>query len=45
LRRHQDEVEEVKQGIECGIRLGDFDEYEEGDIIECYILEKVEQTL
>ncbi len=45
LRRHQDEVDEVKQGIECGIRLGEFDEYEEGDIIECYILEKVEQTL
>ncbi|MGB1874701.1 MAG: translation initiation factor IF-2 [Akkermansiaceae bacterium] len=45
LRRHQDEVDEVKQGIECGIRLGDFNEYEEGDIIECYILEKVEQTL
>ena len=45
LRRHQDEVDEVKQGIECGIRLGEFNEYEEGDIIECYILEKVEQTL
>jgi len=45
LRRHQDEVEEVKQGIECGIRLGEFDEYEEGDIIECYMLEKVDQTL
>jgi len=45
LRRHNDEVEEVKQGIECGIRLGDFDEYEGSDIIECYILEKVEQTL
>ena len=45
LRRHQDEVEEVKQGIDCGIRLGDFDEYEVKDIIECYILEKVEQTL
>lgn len=45
LRRHQDEVDEVKQGIECGIRLGSFDEYQEGDIIECYILEKIEQTL
>ena len=45
LRRHQDEVEEVKVGIECGIRLGDFDEYEEGDLIECYTLEKVDQTL
>ncbi|MBK1791836.1 translation initiation factor IF-2 [Persicirhabdus sediminis] len=45
LRRHLDEVEEVKVGIECGIRLGDFDEYEEGDVIECYNLEKVDQTL
>lgn len=40
LRRFQDEVEEVKAGLECGIRLGDFNEYEAGDIIECYTLEK-----
>ena len=45
LRRVHDDVEEVKQGIECGIRLGEFNEYEEGDIIECYTLEKVAQTL
>lgn len=45
LRRFQDEVNEVKAGLECGIRLGDFNEYEEGDIIECYILEKIKQTL
>lgn len=45
LRRYQEEVDEVKMGIECGIRLGDFNDYEEGDIIECYLLERVEQTL
>ncbi len=45
LRRFQDEVEEVKAGLECGIRLGDFNEYETGDIIECYTLEKIQQTL
>ncbi len=45
LRRIHDDVEEVKQGIECGIRLGEFNEYEEGDVIECYALEKIEQTL
>ena len=45
LRRFQDEVEEVKAGLECGIRLGDFNEYEAGDIIECYTLEKIQQTL
>ena len=45
LRRIQDDVEEVKQGIECGIRLGEFNEYEVDDVIECYELEKIEQTL
>lgn len=45
LRRFQDEVEEVKSGMECGIRLGEFNEYQEGDIIECYTLEKIPQTL
>lgn len=45
LRRFQDDVKEVRSGVECGIKLGDYDEYEAGDIIECYILEKVPQTL
>ncbi|MDB4452510.1 translation initiation factor IF-2, partial [Akkermansiaceae bacterium] len=45
LRRHADEVDEVKSGIECGIRLGSFDDYEEGDIIECYTLDKQPVTL
>ncbi|MBT44765.1 MAG: translation initiation factor IF-2 [Deltaproteobacteria bacterium] len=45
LRRIQDDVEDVKQGIECGIRLGEFNEYEVGDVIECYELEKIDQTL
>ncbi len=45
LRRFMDEVQEVKTGIECGIRLGSFDGYAEDDIIECYNLEKVAQTL
>jgi len=45
LRRFQDEVEEVRTNFECGIRLGEFNEYQEGDIIECYELEKIPQTL
>ncbi|HEY8962514.1 MAG TPA: translation initiation factor IF-2 [Luteolibacter sp.] len=45
LRRFQDEVEEVRNGYECGIRLGEFNEYQEGDVIECYTLEKIPQTL
>ncbi len=45
LRRFKDDVKEVRTGLECGIRLGDYSEYEEGDIIECYLLEKFAQTL
>ncbi|GAA5125405.1 translation initiation factor IF-2 [Luteolibacter yonseiensis] len=45
LRRFKDEVEEVRTNFECGIRLGEFNEYEEGDVIECYKLEKYAQTL
>jgi translation initiation factor IF-2 len=45
LRRFQDDVKEVRVGVECGIKLGDFTEYEVGDIIECYNLEKVPQQL
>jgi translation initiation factor IF-2 len=45
LRRFKDEVEEVRTNFECGIRLGEFNEYQLGDIIECYKLEKYAQTL
>lgn len=45
LRRYTEEVQEVRNGLECGIKLGAFDDYEEGDIIECYELEKLTQTL
>ena len=45
LRRFQDDVKEVRSGLECGIKLGDFSEYQVGDIIECYQLEQVAQKL
>ncbi|MBE2180612.1 MAG: translation initiation factor IF-2 [Chthoniobacterales bacterium] len=45
LRRFKDDVKEVRNGFECGIKLGDYSEYEQGDIIECYTLEKVAQKL
>jgi len=45
LRRFKDDVKEVKNGLECGIKLGNFNDYAKDDIIECYELEKLEQTL
>ena len=45
LKRFQDDVKEVRNGLECGIRLGDYSEYQVGDIVECYQLEKFPQKL
>ena len=45
LRRFQDDVKEVRSGLECGIKLGDFSEYQVGDVIECYQLEQFAQKL
>ncbi len=45
LKRFQDDAGEVRAGLECGIRLGDFNEYLPDDIIECYQLDKFTQTL
>ncbi|TLD68572.1 translation initiation factor IF-2 [Phragmitibacter flavus] len=45
LRRFHEEVPEVRNGLECGIRVANYHEYQEEDIIECYELEKMAQTL
>ena len=43
LKRHTDDVKEVKNGYECGIMLENFNDIKEGDVIETYkdIEEKV----
>ena len=40
LRRFQDEVNEVRAGMECGIRIEGYSEFQVGDTIECYAIEK-----
>lgn len=40
LRRFKDSVAEVKQGYECGLSVSDFKDFQPGDIIEVYILQK-----
>jgi translation initiation factor IF-2 len=45
LRRFQDEVNEVRAGMECGIRIDGFGEFQVGDAIECYSVERIAQKL
>jgi translation initiation factor IF-2 len=43
LKRHKDDVNEVRKGFECGIGLKDFSSFEEGDILESYVIEMVSE--
>lgn len=41
LKREKDDVREVRSGFECGISLDGFNEFEEGDQIQFYVMERV----
>lgn len=45
LRREKDDVREVREGMECGIRLDGFNDVKEGDLLEAYRIEEVKRTL
>lgn len=45
IRRFQDEVNEVRAGMECGIRIDGFGDFQIGDSIESYTIEKITQKL
>jgi len=45
LKRFKDDANEVRAGLECGIKLDDFNGYAEGDIIEVYEIQKVRASL
>ncbi len=45
LRRFKNDVREVAEGFECGVVLDGFNDYQEGDIIECFVIERITQPL
>ena len=45
LKRYKDDVKEVAMGMECGISLVNYNEIQEGDIIETFTEIEVEQKL
>jgi translation initiation factor IF-2 len=45
LKRFQNDAAEVRDGQECGIRPDNFTDFQEGDIIEAYVVEKIAQKL
>jgi translation initiation factor IF-2 len=45
LRRFKDDVKEVREGLECGIGVENFNDLKVGDVIESFRLEEVKRTL
>jgi translation initiation factor IF-2 len=41
LKRFTEDVREVAAGYECGIAMDNFEDFQQGDIIECYTKERV----
>jgi translation initiation factor IF-2 len=45
LKRHKDDVNEVKFGFECGVKVKNFNDIKVGDQIEVYEVKEVKRTL
>jgi translation initiation factor IF-2 len=45
LKRFKDDAKEVKEGMECGMSVENFNDLKIGDRIECFRLEEVKRTL
>jgi translation initiation factor IF-2 len=45
LQRYKDQVREVREGFECGLRVRKFNSFQEGDRVEAYVIEEVAREL
>jgi len=45
LKRFKDEVREVQSGQECGMAFTNYQDIQNGDVIECYEVETIKRTL
>src|SRR5690606_20105221 len=45
LKRFKDDVREVKQGMDCGMSFENYNDIQQGDVIECFELESVAREL
>jgi len=45
LKHFQNEVSEVNGSQECGIFFNGYEEFQVGDVVECYVLEELPRTL
>jgi translation initiation factor IF-2 len=45
LKRMKDDVREVKEGFECGIKLKNYNDINTGDLLEFFEIKEIARTL
>jgi translation initiation factor IF-2 len=45
LKRFKDDVRDVREGFECGLKIAGYDDIKVGDAIEAYRIDQVQRTL
>jgi translation initiation factor IF-2 len=45
LKRFKDDVREVREGFECGLKIAGYDDIKVGDVIQAYRVDQVQRTL
>jgi translation initiation factor IF-2 len=45
LKRFKEDVRDVSEGYECGLKIAGYDDIKVGDVIEAYRIEQVQRTL
>ena len=41
LKHEKEDVRDVQKGFECGVGLKEFDTFKAGDVLECFVVERV----
>ncbi len=44
LKREKDDAREIREGLECGIKLAGFNDIKQGDLLEAYKIEEIART-
>jgi len=44
LKRGKDDAKEVREGMECGIRLDGFNDVKDGDLLEAFRIDEIQRT-
>lgn len=45
LKRFKEDANEVRAGYECGVQISGFNDYQPGDILECFEIQKIRPSL